>query len=314
MSKQTCRTDNLPTPAKKMNETKIALSARTDSNHWRKRLHIGLETPLVQRTIIVVILLNAIILGLETVPAVFSRYGELLTLLDRICLGIFVVELSLGILAMGPGRFFRDPWRVFDFVVVGIALLPATGPFSILRSLRVLRVLRLASASPRMRAVVSALLSAIPGLGSIGALLLILFYVAAVMTTKLFGPVFPEWFGSIGASMYTLFQIMTLESWSMGIVRPVLEEFPYAWLFFVPFIITATFTMLNLFIAVIVDAMQSQAQAAHAQQRQEIEMLAEEKEMVLHEEMAGLRREIGELKELLRANSPQPSTAGTDKS
>jgi voltage-gated sodium channel len=287
-----------------MNETKISLSAPANSIHWRKRLHLALETSLVQRTIIVVILLNAIILGLETVPAIFSRHGDLLYLLDRLCLGIFVVELSLAILAIGPGRFFRDPWRVFDFLVVGIALVPATGTFSILRSLRVLRILRLASASPRMRAVVSALLSAIPGLSSIGALLVILFYVAAVMTTKLFGQVFPEWFGSIGASMYTLFQIMTLESWSMGIVRPIMEEFPYAWLFFVPFIVTATFTMLNLFIAVIVDAMQTQAAAAQARQRHDIEILAEEKEMVLHQEMAGLRREIRELKEIFSANLP----------
>jgi len=296
-----------------MNETKISLPAQADSMHWRKRLHIALETPLVQRTIIAVILLNAIILGLETVPAIFSRHGDLLTLLDRLCLGFFVVELSLGILAMGPGRFFRDPWRVFDFLVVGIALVPATGTFSILRSLRVLRVLRLASASPRMRAVVSALLSAIPGLGSIGTLLVILFYVAAVMTTKLFGPVFPEWFGSIGASMYTLFQIMTLESWSMGIVRPIMEEFPYAWLFFVPFIVAATFTMLNLFVAVIVDAMQGQAVAAQAQQKHEIEILAEEKEKVLHQEMAGLRREIRELKELFRTKLPETPGDGLNK-
>jgi len=270
-----------------MKESKISSPAQTESTHWQKRLHFYLEAPLVQRTIIIVILFNAIILGLETVPTIFSRYGDLLILLDRLCLGIFVVEISLAILALGPGRFFRDPWRVFDFLVVGIALVPAAGTFSILRSLRVLRILRLASASPRMRAVVSALLSAIPGLGSIAALLVILFYVASVMTTKLFGPVFPEWFGSIGASMYSLFQIMTLESWSMGIVRPVMEEFPYAWLFFVPFIVTATFTMLNLFIAVIVDAMQSQALAAQARQSHEIEVLAEEKEMVMHQEMAG---------------------------
>jgi voltage-gated sodium channel len=295
-----------------MNETKLSLPTQAGPIHWRKRLHLALETPLAQRTIIVVILLNAIILGMETVPAIFSRYGDLLLFLDRICLGFFVAELSLGMLAIGPGRFFRDPWRVFDFLVVGIALVPTTGAFSVLRSFRVLRILRLASASPRMRAVVSALLSAIPGLGSIGALLVILFYVAAVMTTKLFGPVFPEWFGSIGASMYTLFQIMTLESWSMGIVRPVMEEFPYAWLFFVPFIVTATFTMLNLFIAVIVDAMQSQAAAVHSQQRHEIEMLAEEKEKVLHQEMEGLRREIVEMKELLRANFSKSSASGFD--
>lgn len=296
-----------------MNKIKLPSSVKADSMNRRQRLYLALETPLVQRTIIIVILFNALILGLETVPALFSRYGELLILLDRLCLGIFVVELSLSIVAMGPGRFFRDPWRVFDFFVVGIALIPATGTFSILRSLRVLRVLRLASASPRMRAVVSALLSAIPGLGSIGALLVILFYVAAVMTTKLFGPVFPEWFGSIGASMYSLFQIMTLESWSMGIVRPIMEEFPYAWLFFVPFIVTATFTMLNLFIAVIVDAMQSQAAAAQARQKHEIEVLAEEKEMILHQEMAGLRREIRELKELFRADSSRKPGAESNK-
>lgn len=280
---------------------------QTSPLNWRQKLHRFLETSLIQRVIIITILFNAVILGLETAPSVMERYGNLLYQLDRLCLGIFVVELSLGIVALGPGRFFRDPWRVFDFVVVGIALVPATGAFSVLRSLRVLRVLRLMSASPRMRAVVSALLSAIPGLGSIGALLVILFYVAAVMTTKLFGPAFPEWFGSIGASMYTLFQIMTLESWSMGIVRPVLEEFPYAWLFFVPFIVTATFTMLNLFIAVIVDAMQSQAAAAQEQQKRDIELLAEEKEVVLHREMESLRREITELKEILKTQTRQPS-------
>jgi voltage-gated sodium channel len=296
----------MPSPPYRTGNTP-EMTRQTSPLNWRQKLHRFLETPLIQRVIIITILFNALILGLETAPSVMERYGNLLYQLDRLCLGIFVVELSLGIVALGPGRFFRDPWRVFDFVVVGIALVPATGAFSVLRSLRVLRVLRLASASPRMRAVVSALLSAIPGLGSIGALLVILFYVAAVMTTKLFGPAFPEWFGSIGASMYTLFQIMTLESWSMGIVRPVLEEFPYAWLFFVPFIVTATFTMLNLFIAVIVDAMQSQAAAAQEQQKRDIELLAEEKEVVLHREMESLRREITELKEILKTQTGQPS-------
>jgi hypothetical protein len=147
-----------------------------------------LEQRTVHRAIIAVIVLNAVILGLETVPAVNDRYGTLLYQIDRLCLAIFVVELTLAIIAMGPARFFREPWRTFDFIVVGIALVPATGAFSVLRSLRVLRVLRLASASPRMRVVVSALLAAIPGLSSIIALLGLLFYVSAVMSTKLFGP------------------------------------------------------------------------------------------------------------------------------
>ncbi|MFH7325333.1 ion transporter [Desulfurivibrio sp. C05AmB] len=268
---------------------------------WRDQLYHWIEKRSIQRAVIAVIVLNAVILGLETVPRINDPYGGLLYQLDRICLTIFVIELSLAIIAMGPARFFRDPWRVFDFIVVGIALVPATGAFSVLRSLRVLRVLRLASASPRMRKVVSALLAALPGLSSIAALLLLLFYVAAVMSTKLFGAHFPDWFGSIGASMYTLFQIMTLESWSMGIVRPVLEEFPYAWLFFVPFIMVATFTMLNLFIAVIVEAMQSQARDAQAHQLEEIEAIATEKESELHRDIDKLRNEIRELKQILAA-------------
>ena len=270
---------------------------------WRERLYQWLEQNSVQRAVIAVIIINAAVLGLETVPRVNEPYGNVLYHLDRLCLTIFVIELIIAMIAMGPGRFFRDPWRVFDFVVVGIALIPATGPFAVLRSLRILRVLRLVSASPKMRKVVSALLAALPGLSSIAALLLLVFYVSAVMSTKLFGQYFPEWFGSIGASMYTLFQIMTLESWSMGIVRPVLEEFPYAWLFFVPFIIVATFTVLNLFIAVIVEAMQSQAQAVQAEQLQEIEAIAEEKESELHRDIDKLRAEIQELKEILAQKS-----------
>ena len=269
---------------------------------WRAGLYRWIEQPWVQRAVIGVIVFNAVVLGLETVPAVNDPHGALLYRLDRICLTIFVIELAIALIAMGPARFFRDPWRVFDFTVVSIALIPATGPFAVLRSLRVLRVLRLVSASPRMRAVVAALLHAIPGLSSIVALLLLVFYVAAVMSTKLFGASFPEWFGSLGASMYTLFQIMTLESWSMGIVRPILAEFPYAWVFFVPFIMVATFTVLNLFIAVIVEAMQTQAQSAQAEQMAEIEALAEEKERELHRDIAGLRREIRELKVLLARN------------
>lgn len=270
---------------------------------WRQRLYQWIEQPWVQRAVILVIVINAAILGLETVPTVNEPHGGLLYSLDRLCLTIFVVELSIALIAMGPARFFRDPWRVFDFVVVGIALVPATGAFSVLRSLRVLRILRLVSASPQMRAVVAALLHAIPGISSIGALLLLVFYVTAVMSTKLFGEVFPEWFGSIGASMFTLFQVMTLESWSMGIVRPIMDVFPYAWLFFVPFIVVATFTVLNLFIAVIVEAMQSQAQVAQTRQMEEIETLAEEKESALHQDIDKLRREIGELKLLLAENT-----------
>jgi voltage-gated sodium channel len=285
-------------------EKNVAALAAAGSD-WRARLYAWLETRQVQRAVILVIIINAAVLGLETVPDVNERFGTLLHQIDRFCLTIFVVELTLAMLAMRT-RFFRDPWRIFDFLVVSIALVPATGAFSVLRSLRILRVLRLISAAPQMRSVVAALLSAIPGLSSIFFLLLLVFYVSAVMTTKLFGAFFPEWFGSIGSSMYTLFQIMTLESWSMGIVRPVLEQYPYAWLFFVPFIMMATFTMLNLFIAVIVNAMQSEATAAQAEQMEQVEAIAREAESALHADIGKLREEIRELKGILA----QSGTAG----
>ena len=221
----------------------------------RLRLRNLLERPATQRAIITLILANAALLGLETWPAAMHAAGALIGTLDRVLLAVFVVEIAARLVAH-RAAFWRDPWSVFDFVVVAIALVPATGPLAVLRALRVLRVLRLLTVVPSMRRVVAALLAAIPGLGSIALVLLILYYVFAVIATSLFAAAYPDWFGHIGRSLYTLFQIMTLESWSMGIARPVMAQFPYAWLFFVVFILVATFTMLNLFIAIIVNAMQ----------------------------------------------------------
>jgi len=225
--------------------------------HWRARLAVTVERPPVQTFITVLIIVNAITLGLETSSGVMARWGGVLHVIDRAILTVFVVEIALRLVAHGP-RFFRDPWGIFDFVVVGIALVPATGPFSVLRALRVLRVLRLLTMLPNMRRVVAGLLSAIPGLASVFGIIAIIFYVAAVIATQIFGGDFPAWFGNIGLSAYSLFQIMTLESWSMGIVRPVMEVYPYAWMFFILFILVSTFTMLNLFIAVIVNAIQAE--------------------------------------------------------
>ena len=206
-------------------------------------------------TITVLIIINAAILGLETVPSVKSAYGSLLVKLDFLLLLVFSAEL-LARLVVYRGKFFHDPWRIFDLLVVGIAWVPTTGGLSVLRALRILRVLRLVSIVPSLRRVVGGLIAALPGMGSITALMLLVFYVFSVMATKLFAADFPQWFGSLGASAYTLFQIMTLESWSMGIVRPVMEKAPLAWMFFLPFILCTTFTVLNLFIGIIVAAMQ----------------------------------------------------------
>jgi len=126
--------------------------------------------------------------------------------------------------------------------------------------------------------------------------LLIIYYVFAVIATKLFAAAYPEWFGDLGRSLYTLFQIMTLESWSMGIARPVMEQFPYAWAFFVPFILVATFTMLNLFIAIIVNAMQSYNEAEHAASNQAADTTRRQDTAVAQAEFRDLRDEIRELR------------------
>lgn len=283
----------------------------------RGRLADWVESAPVQRVIIALILINAVTLGLETSPRAVEAFGGWLMVVDRIALSVFVVEIGLKLVAQGRA-FFRNPWNVFDSIVVGIALVPDAGPFSVLRALRVLRVLRLASMMPRMRFVVEALLHAIPGIGAIGALLGLIFYVFAVVATSLFGATFPEWFGSLGASLYTLFQVMTLESWSMGIARPVMAEYPWAWAFFIPFILSATFTMLNLFIAVIVNTMQAldtqHAEAAGVMPVVEagraVEASAAER---MADEVRALRTEIAELRQALGAGGGGNPAGGQNK-
>jgi len=225
---------------------------------WRAKIATWVESRHVQIFIVAVILLNAAVLGAETSPDLVQKHGALLKSLDKACLAIFIIELGLKLVAF-RGLFWRSGWNWFDFIVVGIALVPAAGPWAVLRSLRVLRVLRLLTVIPQLRRVVAAFLHSIPGLFGVVAVMMIFFYTAAVLATTLFGPAFPAWFGTIGESLYSLFQIMTLESWSMGIVRPVMEVYPWAWAFFVPFIMIATFTILNLFIGIIVSTMQELA-------------------------------------------------------
>jgi len=244
-----------------------------------------------------VIIVNAITLGLETSARAMEVAGPLLVALDSAALWVFTVEIGLK-LWLYRGRFFADPWNLFDLAIVAIAWVPSAGPMSVLRALRIMRMLRLVSIVPQMRTVVGALLGALPGMGSIVAVLLLVFYVAAVIATKLYGPAFPDWFGSVGASMYSLFQIMTLESWSMGIVRPVMDQHPHAWLFFVPFIITTSFTVLNLFIALMVNSMQSLHSQTTASVRAEAEFAHDERE-ALARQIAHLTEEVRNMRDAL---------------
>ena len=277
----------------------MASTSLVSTDSIRQRLKMFIENIRIQRFLLALILINAIILGLETSPEVMTAVGPFLIALDKAILAVFVIELTIRLL-VHRFAFFKDGWNVFDFIVVGIALVPASGPFAVLRALRVLRVLRVLTFVPSMRKIVGALIKSLNGMLSIAMVLGLVYYVAAVMVTKLFGEAFPGWFGSLGASLYTLFQVMTLESWSMGIARPVMEAFPYAWVFFIPFILIATFTMLNLFIAVIVNAVQTmhdddnkdELDAEKATQQQLLEQMQQ-----LQLELQALRRDMNKPQE-----------------
>jgi voltage-gated sodium channel len=249
--------------------------------------------PRTERVVMILIVINAIILGLETSQSVMARFGRLLELLDHIILGIFVIELAARILVHRLA-FFRDPWSIFDFVVVAIALVPASETLSVLRALRVLRVLRLITAVPALRRVVEGLLAALPGMGSIALLIGLIYYVFAVMATKMYGQGTPQLFGTLGDSLFTLFTVMTLEGWVDGVVKPVMEKSPHAWVFFIIFIVFTTFMVLNLFIGVVVNAMQAEAEKAFEEER------AAERVM-LHEETAPVLAEVRRLRDEVAA-------------
>jgi voltage-gated sodium channel len=222
---------------------------------WRASLGEWVESARFRNVITGLIILNALILGIQTSDVAQAEAGSYLNTINQVILALFVVEITLKLVALGPS-FFRSGWNVFDFVIVGFSLVPASGPLSIMRTLRILRVLRLLSTVQRLRMLIESLMRALPGIGWTAALLAMTFYVFGVMGTELFGEQFPQWFGGLGDSVYSLFQIMTLESWSMGIARPVMEVYPYAWAYFVPFILISSFMVLNLFIAIIVSATQ----------------------------------------------------------
>jgi voltage-gated sodium channel len=219
---------------------------------------------------------------------------EVLVKIDHVMLGFFVLELLLRLVAYG-WRFFRDPWNVFDLLVVGVAVLPATESLSALRALRVLRVLRVISAVPALRRVVDGLLRAVPGMGAVGALLVLVMYVSAVIATGLFGATSPEYFGSLWTSLFTLFQAMTGEAWP-DIARTVMETHPAAWIFFVLYILVVSFAVLNLFIAVIVNGMEEISEEERKDDEQKDERLdalaAQNREILV--ELRALRAKLDE--------------------
>ena len=262
-----------------------------------------IESNAFQRTIVGVIVFNAITLGLETSDAIVASTGGLLHVLDRLVVAVFIVELVLRLYVYRL-KFFTDAWSIFDLAVVTLSLLPASGGLSVLRALRILRALRLISAVPGMKRVVAGLLSAIPAMVSIILLLGLVLYVGAVLATEMYADAAPEHFGHLGDSLFTLFQVMTGEAWP-DIAAEVLPIHPSAWIFFVIFILVSTFVVLNLFTAVVVSAMEPE-------HREELAIDADilEEIRALRAELAGLR-EAGLIPSGAPTGRPAPRQSGS---
>ena len=271
----------------------------------RARVRTFLEQPRVHNAILSLIIFNAITLGISTSDTAQEHVGGLLDVLDKAVLTIFVIELALKLYAYRLS-FFRNSWNIFDLLVVAVGLLPSGAGLSALRGLRVIRAMRLLSVIPQMRSVVQALLDALPGMGAVIVMISIVFYVFGVMATIMYGNAFDEWFGTLGRSLYSLFQIMTLESWSMGIVRPVMDVYPIAWAFFVPFIIVTSFSVLNLFIGLLVNTMQSAVEAETEAEFEKLRALVREETDQVDAHVLELTNEVRALREELtkaRGNS-----------
>ncbi len=271
--------------------------------HWRERLRAWVESPLFQNTVIAVICVNGVTLGLETSDRLVEWSRGAIPLINQTILAFFVVEITLRLVAWGP-RFFRGPWNVFDFSIVAVSLIPGGETYAVLRALRILRLLRLLSQVGRLRVIVESLLRALPGIGWIGVLLLLVYYVFAVMGTEMYGATFPQWFGSVGASMYSLFQVMTLESWSEAIARPIMEEHPGAWIYFVTFILVSAFTVLNLFIGIIVNSMQSLHWEEEEQKRLESDRKAHEEREEMFRYIRSLHDKVDRLERRWNGQGP----------
>ncbi len=238
-----------------------------------------------QTGVLALILANAAILGAETFAGVQAAIGPALLLADRVIIYAFVGEIILRIVAE-RGEYFSKGWNIFDFVIVLISLAAATSGLAALRAFRVLRVLRVITVIPRMRVVVSALLDSIPGIASVGVVLTLIVYVFAVIAANLYGPEHPARFGDVFTAMYTLFQVMTLEGWP-DIAGNVAETHPRSWVFFLTFVLIATFTMLNLFVAIVVRVVEEDSEPV-------VDEVLENQERIAAE-LAAIRREIADL-------------------
>lgn len=265
------------------------VSAAAPSNPVQAFAHAIVEAPWFEPFMIGLILFNAVLIGLETSPALVDQYGAWLHLGNNIVLAVFVVEAVLKITSVAPrfGRYFGNGWNLFDFSIVVLSLIPATGEFALVaRLIRVLRVLRLISAVPQLRLIVATLVRSIPSMGHVIMLMSVIFYIYAVTGVHFFAEDDPEHWGTLGASLLTLFQLVTLEGW-VEVMQTALENHAWAWIYFVSFVLLGTFVILNLFIAVVINNLETS----------KLEQLAELDSPVTHDDVL---RELERTRDALR--------------
>ncbi|MCY7362595.1 MAG: ion transporter [Ignavibacteria bacterium] len=265
--------------------------------HKEERLKQFIESNIVQNFIIGLIIINSITIGLETSENIRINFGSALLIADKIILAIFVLEIFLKLYAYRLS-YFKNNWNIFDFTIVAIALLPTSGSLAILRSLRIFRTLRLIKNVPRLRFIVESLFHSLPSLAWIFVLLALVFYVFSVIGTNLFGAEFPQWFGNLGITMFSLFQIMTLEGWA-EMSRSVMEKFPLSYIYFISFILLASYTTLNIFIAIVVNTMSEIQQKVGAEDVKKIENIIKDENEELREDMLILKDHILKMEEKL---------------
>jgi voltage-gated sodium channel len=202
------------------------------------------------------VLVNSIALGLMTSPAVIDATGDLFFIIDKVCLYIFVLEAILKLIVFRLGYFSRG-WNWFDFIIVFCSIIAdfeVLSSFRALRIVRVFRALKFISNIKKLQIIVSAIGHSLPSIAWTSLLMTLIYYIFSVVGTMLFAEAFPDWFGSIPRTMYTLFQIMTLDGWSMDMCRPIMETYPYAWIYFVPFVTISAFIVLNIVVGIVVNS------------------------------------------------------------
>ena len=252
-----------------------------------------------QRIITFVIILNAAVLGILTDRTLSVEEISLLEMIDKACLVIFTVELIAKLLVYRRS-FWSEGWNVFDFVIVLSSIIFISSSVSVIRAFRIFRLLKALAEFPELQILVSSMLKAIPSMSWALLLLFIIFYIFGVFGSTMYGDTFPELFGDIGGSMFTLFQVMTFESWATAVARPIMEIYDYAWIYFLIFILLTAITLLNVMVGIVVEAVGTISAAVKERQAAEAAENAPPEVRRADEIEAEIRQHLAQIEALLQ--------------